>query len=269
MSSPSPGDTVRLEMTKWGDTPHWRMDAVYLGRDEAGDWLGFPKGTFMSRPGMDFTTTNDQVGLVPAAGTAVGQAWLATFHGPGGNVWTYVDMTTVPKWSGRTLHAVDLDLDVIEALDRTVYVDDQDEFDRHRVELDYPREIVDLAMSTRDLVRTALTARMPPFDGSAAGWLAVLGETTWTPPGGWQRSTRCWRCWNSPSPTPELVETTARGVRDEDYLVRYKSANTLLHWAGRHQAIDEDDELFGLLGDDGGPEGWAEVAQRLAAAVER
>ena len=38
----SRGDAVRLEMTKWGDQPHWEMDAVYLGRDEAGDWLGFP-----------------------------------------------------------------------------------------------------------------------------------------------------------------------------------------------------------------------------------
>ncbi len=41
-----------LEMTKWGDRPHWEMDAVYLGADAAGDWIGFPVGTRMSRPGM-------------------------------------------------------------------------------------------------------------------------------------------------------------------------------------------------------------------------
>ena len=125
-------------MTKWGDRPHWEMDAVYLGADAAGDWIGFPVGTVMSRPGVSITTTNEQVGLVPSAGTAVGQAWLATFHGPGGNVWTYVDMTTVPKWAGRTVRAVDLDLDVVEGLDREVFVDDQDEFDEHRVELQLP-----------------------------------------------------------------------------------------------------------------------------------
>ena len=83
---------------------------------------------------------------MPAAGTAVGQAWLATFHGPGGIVWTYVDMTTVPKWAGRTVRAVDLDLDVVEDLDRNVFVDDQDEFDEHRVEFSYPRDVVDLAI---------------------------------------------------------------------------------------------------------------------------
>ena len=174
MTALSPGDAVRLVMTKWGDHPHWEMDAVYLGQDAAGDWLGFPRGTFMSRPGLEHTTPNEQVGLVPAAGNAVGQAWLATFHGPGGGVWTYVDMTTVPAWDGSTVRAVDLDLDVVEALDRTVYVDDQDEFDEHRVELDYPRDVVDLAMVTRDLVLTAVRDRLPPFDGSAAPWFDVL-----------------------------------------------------------------------------------------------
>jgi len=168
------GDAVRLEMTKWGDTPHWEMDGVYLGHDAAGDWLGFPRGTHMSRPGLSLTTENDQVGLVPAPGTAVGRAWLATFHGPGGIVWTYVDMTTIPEWEGRTVRAVDLDLDVIEALDHSVYVDDQDEFDEHRVELGYPREVVDLAMVTRDLVLTAVRDKIPPFDGSAAPWFSVL-----------------------------------------------------------------------------------------------
>jgi hypothetical protein len=165
-------------MTKWVDTPHWHMPALYLGSDPAGDWIGFPRGTHMTRPGMEVTTSNDQVGLVPAAGTAVGRAWLATFHGPGGNMWTYVDMTSIPEWDGNVVRAVDLDLDVIERLDRSVIVDDQDEFDEHRVSLGYPREIVDLAMSTRDLVRTAVTAKVPPFDGSSAPWFEVLARLT-------------------------------------------------------------------------------------------
>jgi hypothetical protein len=169
-----PGDAVRVVMTKWGDQPHWEFEALYLGSDAAGDWLGFPTGSHMARPGFELTTTNDQVGLVPAAGTAVGRAWLATFHGPGGVVWTYVDMTSVPAWHGNTVRAVDLDLDVIERLDRSVFVDDQDEFDEHRVEFGYPREIVDLAMATRDVVLTAVRDKLPPFDGSAEPWFAVL-----------------------------------------------------------------------------------------------
>jgi hypothetical protein len=176
VSAPARGDAVRVEMSKWGDQPHWEMDAVFLGSDDAGDWVGFPTGTVMSRPGMTITTKNDQVSLVPSAGTAVGRAWLATFHGPGGIVWTYVDMTTVPVWHGRTVRAVDLDLDVVEGLDRVVFVDDQDEFDEHRVELSYPREVVDLAMATRDLVLIAVREGFPPFDGQSARWLDVLRD---------------------------------------------------------------------------------------------
>ena len=71
------------------------------------------------------------------------------------------------------------------------------------------------------------------------------------------------------APTAALVEAAAAGVRDPDYLARFHSANTLLHWAGRTGDISEDDELFGLLVDDGGPEGWAEVARRLSDAVPR
>ena len=177
-SRPAQGDRIRLVMTKWGDRPHWEMDAVYLGADAAGDWIGFPVGTVMSRPGVSITTTNEQVCLVPSSGTAVGQAWLATFHSPGGDVWTYVDMTTVPKWAGRTVRAIDLDLDIVEGLDREVYVDDQDEFDQHRVEHSYPREVVDLALATRDIVLTAVRDKYPPFDGSATPWFDVLRSVT-------------------------------------------------------------------------------------------
>ena len=42
---PSRGDSVRLEMTKWGDQPHWEMDAVYLG----------------SSPPSSLTKLNDQL----------------------------------------------------------------------------------------------------------------------------------------------------------------------------------------------------------------
>ena len=69
-------------------------------------------------------------------------------------------------------------------------------------------------------------------------------------------------------PTPELVGAVANGVRDPEYLVRYHSANTLLRWAGRTDDISDDNELFTLLVDDAGPDGWAAVAERLAAAVK-
>lgn len=68
-------------------------------------------------------------------------------------------------------------------------------------------------------------------------------------------------------PTPELVAALARGVRDLEYLVRYHSANTLLRWAGQTEEISDDEELFGLLVDEAGAEGWSVAAERLAAGV--
>jgi len=157
-------------MTKWGERPHWEMDGVFLGSDAHGDWIGFPIGTHMARPGVELVTGNHQVGLVPRAG------WLATFHGPGGKVLTYVDMTTVPVWDGAVVRAVDLDLDVIERLDGTVFVDDEDEFEEHQVLYGYPSEVVSLAETTSASVRAAVSDRAAPFDGSFAPWLDVLLE---------------------------------------------------------------------------------------------
>ena len=171
--APEPGDPIRVELTKWGDRPHWEFDGLYLGSDEHGDWIGFPAGTLMSRPGMEVRPANDQVGLVPA-GADADRSFLATFHAPGGTVRTYVDMTSVPVWDGAVVRAVDLDLDVIEALDGEVYVDDEDEFAEHQVLFGYPDEIVALAEATKDAVFDAVREHRAPFDGSADRWLPVL-----------------------------------------------------------------------------------------------
>jgi len=159
-------------MTKWGDRPHWEFDGLFLGSDEHGDWIGFPAGTLMSRPGLEFRPPNDQVGVVPSGG----RAWLATFHSPGGIVLTYVDMTSVPVWEGSVVRAVDLDLDVVKALDGSAYVDDEDEFTEHQVLFGYPAEVVAMAESARDEVFAAVTEQQAPFDGSSDRWLAVLDE---------------------------------------------------------------------------------------------
>ena len=169
-------------MTKWGDRPHWQFDGTYLGSDEHGDWIAFAAGTLMTRPGIEVRPPNDQVGLVPAAGPDEARAWLATFHGPGGSVQTYVDMTTPPVWDGPTVRAVDLDLDVVKTLAGDVYVDDQDEFDLHRVEHSYPDDVVALALGTRDRILAAVRDGHPPFDGSSERWLAQLPDVTGTEP---------------------------------------------------------------------------------------
>ncbi|HET7067688.1 MAG TPA: DUF402 domain-containing protein [Nocardioides sp.] len=170
------GDLVRVEMEKWGDRPHWQFDAVWLGSDRHGDWIGFPSGTAMSRPDLAFVSQNDQVGLVPAADLPVEQrAFVATFHAvPHPRVLVYVDITSPPRWDGHVLRTVDLDLDVIRLVGGEVIIDDEDEFAEHQVELGYPPEIIALAESSRDRVHTVVLNEDPPYDGSHQRWLDVL-----------------------------------------------------------------------------------------------
>lgn len=169
MSDLQSGDAIRCEMTKWVDAPHWEFLGTYLGADEHGDWVGYPAGTLMTRPGVEVRPPNHQVGLVPRD-----RGFLATFHGPGGAVLTYVDMTTVPVWDGAVVRAVDLDLDVIENLDGSSYVDDEDEFAEHQVALGYPPEVIALAEQTCAEVLDAVRRRTPPFDGSHRSWLEAV-----------------------------------------------------------------------------------------------
>lgn len=179
MTTPAltPGDPVRIAMTKWGDRPHWDFGATYLGSDVHGVWIGIPAGTVMNRPGKVYVAPTAQVGLVPGPGSDLERAWLATFHAVGGPVRVYVDMTTPPVWDGSTVHAVDLDLDVIEDPDGRVWVDDEDEFAEHQVTLGYPAEVIALATASRDRIRALLTARRGPFDGVAGDWHATLDRS--------------------------------------------------------------------------------------------
>jgi hypothetical protein len=170
----SPGTAVRVVMTKWGGRPHWEFATTFLGSDDAGDWLGIPAGTRMVRPGAEYVAPVDQVGLVPAPGLDEGRWWLATFHGPGGEVHTYVDVTAPPLWDGREVRAVDLDLDVVRDLTDRVWVDDEEEFLEHQRTFGYPSEVVEQAEASATRILAAVTERWHPFDGTADAWLARL-----------------------------------------------------------------------------------------------
>jgi uncharacterized protein len=179
----APGDPVRLEMAKWGDRPHWAFDALWLGSDDHGDWIGIPQGTPMDRPGAHYEPPVPQVGLSPASGRPDDERWwVATFHGPGGQVRTYVDIASPPVWDGSTLRTVDLDLDVVCGPTGRIWIDDEDEFAEHRVAYGYPDDVVRVAMRSRDRVEAAMTAGHAPYDGSHEPWLRRLTDLS-PPPG--------------------------------------------------------------------------------------
>lgn len=167
-----PGDVVDVRFTKWGGGRHWEFPVTYLGRDEHGHWGGSPAGTRLARPGHAFTSAFDWVTLFPHDAP-----WAASFYGsPDQPVELYVDVTTPARWGGGEVTLVDLDLDVIRMRDGSLVLDDEDEFDAHRVELGYPDDVVDLARRSAVDLMAAVGARAEPFGAVGHTWLTRLRQ---------------------------------------------------------------------------------------------
>ncbi len=161
--------TVHVQTRKWPEDPHWEYDATHLGADGFGDWVGVPKGRWLARPGAGFHAHCDQVVCLPHD-----DWWLGTFYGDDAErpVDTYVDIATPVTWAGELVHAVDLDLDVVQGVTGRIWVDDEDEFAEHRVSLGYPVDVVEGALAACARVHAAMVDHDPPFDGTARDWLA-------------------------------------------------------------------------------------------------
>lgn len=172
----APGRPVRVECRKWPDDPHWEFDAVRLGVDGHGTWVGIARGTLLSSPARAFHATADHVTLVPHDGW-----WLATFYGEDRErpFDVYVDIATPAVWHHDGLvRAVDLDLDVIRGTTGRVWVDDEDEFAAHRRELAYPDKVVESALASCAEMLRAVDDRTGPFDGTHVAWLSRLRSAT-------------------------------------------------------------------------------------------
>ncbi|HSV39880.1 MAG TPA: DUF402 domain-containing protein [Nocardioidaceae bacterium] len=165
---------LRVVAKKWGDRPHWEFDAVQLGTDEHGTWVGVPVGTVIARPGATVVTRQPQVVLFPAA------PYVATFYSPEADppCRVYVDIATVPEISPGLVTSVDLDLDVIVGNHGRVWVDDEDEFADHQVRWGYPSAVIAEARASCDAIVEAVTRRAAPFDGGHEPWLDLLGRST-------------------------------------------------------------------------------------------
>ncbi|MEP6479013.1 MAG: hypothetical protein ABJB03_06455 [Rhodoglobus sp.] len=67
------------------------------------------------------------------------------------------------------------------------------------------------------------------------------------------------------APTAELITAVAQGMTDKDYLVRYHSANTMLHYCGRPMDVYAVPNLFDRIAEDTKPKLWSLAAAELAA----
>ena len=166
-------EAIRLQFGKYNGDEHWGFDAVLLGRDAQGLWLGVTGGTPVARPGLEFAAHGDFVVLVPDDAW-----WVATFNtAPGGknhDIEVYVDITTPTTVNQGEAFTLDLDLDVIKRTTGVVEIDDEDEFEAHTRDFAYPARLVTAAREAADAVRSMIENGEAPFDGSHRAWLAKI-----------------------------------------------------------------------------------------------
>ena len=167
----SPGDAIRVLLTKWPDRPHSEFIGVYLGSDRHGRWVGARAGTACRRREVAFEQRSDWVTLLPDAG-----GWCAGFYDPALPTEVYVDIAGGTAWDGAAVTTIDLDLDVVRDASGDVRLEDEDDFARHQVAYGYPADLVEAARVTADQVLSAVRDRSAPFDGAHLPWLAALRE---------------------------------------------------------------------------------------------
>lgn len=165
---------VTLQFYKYPDTPHWRHDLTYLGEDALGVWLGAPIGTIIQRgTEAPMSWHHPFVQLIQSD-----RPWIPIFNVDPDRTAIYVDITTVPtRPQPDRFEAVDIDLDVVQLIDGSIEILDEDEFAVHRLELGYPAWMVDQARAAAAEVAVAIETLRTPFDGSHLPWFERLAAT--------------------------------------------------------------------------------------------
>lgn len=170
-SRPAPGTRVVFRWRKWDGSPHWEHDCLFLGSDEWGDWLGQWTGARSARPGREMPATGPDVTLMSPSGE-----WAATFNPAPHLVRIYIDIATEVGWSGGEPVGIDMDLDVVRAVDdRGIFIDDRDEWEEHAAQFGYPADLMARLEQVAVELERRVTASVPPFDDATpARWLDAL-----------------------------------------------------------------------------------------------
>jgi protein associated with RNAse G/E len=167
-------DAVDLVLRKFDGRPHRWVTGRLLGEDEYGTWLATPRGTVVHfQYGHRATTVTraDAVRLIPRDGW-----WMAMFRQEPDPLDLYCDIISPAVWTTPTeITVVDLDIDVVRyRADRRVEVEDEDEFEEHRIAYGYPPSTVTGARRATAELQAALSRDEEPFAGHYRAWLAQV-----------------------------------------------------------------------------------------------
>ena len=166
-------EAVSVRFSKWDGRAHWAFNMERLGVDEHGVWLWAPAGTELRRGSEVPIQANHGFVKVIADGKWWTGIWNDGSRTDGRSIWTYVDVITPAVWDGDTVRMVDLDLDVVRRSDGSVEVDDEDEFEEHKVAFDYPQHVVDRARTEAAQLVLAVEQGTEPFGTVGERWLEV------------------------------------------------------------------------------------------------
>lgn len=172
---PPPGARTLFRWRKYDGSPHWVHECVYLGRDEWGDWFGQPVGWISERPGARFIAEGPNVTLMPPSGDHA----LTVNRDHPHQMRIYIDIGWDVRWSDTepgVAGGIDMDLDVVRCEnERGTWIDDEDEWDEHRVAYGYPPELVARLETLAADLEKRVRAREAPFDDATPdAWLDLL-----------------------------------------------------------------------------------------------
>lgn len=106
------------------------------------------------------------------------RGYLARFSDPNSDARAvlYVDITTIPQWSGSSVDMIDLDLDVVRDQQGSVEAVDEDEFDANAARFGYPEEVVAGARAELDAVIRMIGERDGPFGNQSDAFLRMVAD---------------------------------------------------------------------------------------------
>jgi protein associated with RNAse G/E len=160
------GEVVRVEYTKYDGGAHRGYEALRLGEDAHGVWLGVPDPRNAHNDGYKYD--DPYVLLVPRDSW-----WTALFNAPPRRTEVYCDIATPATWvDPHRVRFVDLDLDVRRRREHSaVELVDEDEFEVNRVRFGYPDDVVSNAWAAAHWLVKALSGDTEPFAGGYRAWL--------------------------------------------------------------------------------------------------
>jgi protein associated with RNAse G/E len=154
------GERILIASTKYDGSLHYEYGATFEGQSdgilrctvEAGEpWIGYRGEGAIQRTFTALFFTN---------------RWFNVFHNhePMGNrgILSYANVATPIEFDGETVRWTDLDIDIVVSERFGVTVDDEDEFEEHQDRFEYPTDIVERVLQTRDeLLELARSSDFP------------------------------------------------------------------------------------------------------------